>query len=386
MPVLSSKLSAAFSRPICLLAAAFLLMSTGGCPAPASSENNNAPTDGGQPTTPGGNNDSPTQDSPNPDIGSADEPDTPDEPVQSEPDPDAPFDLNLDPVPFQLIEEAVLNASQATTAAVDAVIFATAQGSGSAPKPLNAQANFMIAGTISEDAGQFTYSPDPSDRLVVNTSTLTGEFIFASLLGNLTATSSQFLESDHQLDVTFTFTEPQAFTGRITSLRQRRSPTSFTSDRASTLEGTWTSNGIEVQANLNGASEIFFEVDSTGSEFRDTTLYTGTIDAGNQATTVDDSWLFELVTADQNSSSVTLRTSNSTFTNGTNNYRYQDVRLSTQFRNGVVSNTDNWFAEGQMLRNGEAVATFELADEGDFMKLYLNAGEGNRREISSWQK
>jgi hypothetical protein len=132
-------------------------------------------------------------------------------------------------------------------------------------------------------------------------------------------------------------------------------------------------------------------VDNTGSELRIDANYTGTISGGGLEENLDERWQYNSVFATGQGgffAENAVRSFNTRWTVGENQFRYENGRLQTVFRDGRPTewdaNNSPWAAEGTLLLNGQELGRLDMGQEGNFIKVWLRTGE-QQIEVNSWR-
>ncbi len=308
------------SRPLALLTAALLL---GACdpgdPAMGDGSGNvgDGGTDGGDPSTDDG-------DDPPPSDGMVD---------------------TSDGVAAGHQLASLLTAEAQTSASITTeAVFMASQAAGTG--------QVVASGTLTRQGQSFSWSPEPSDRLVVALGDGTTISLWVEQFAGDTTSPSAFLSTDHQL--TYVATVDDRVDMRLSSLRQ-----GGTMNASAT--GKYTHEGVAYDVDLQLAGTTYFESDSTGTHNLDEHRTTGTIKATGFDLDVDEDWRFELVVAGNESAQSTHRTIRNSLRLGETTFDWVDVLVQKSFRDGVPSELDTyWLARGQVLRNGEPYGAYRL--------------------------
>ncbi len=242
----------------------------------------------------------------------------------------------------------------------------------------------VTTGSLIQQANNtWQYQTNPTDRLsVVFQNGDAVDLFFTTFNGDFTGDAQNFLRRDH--DLAFRATVPN----QATDLELRS--TSTNGVRTATLTGVLEEEGklYNINSEVNGS--YYFEVDNTGSELRIDDVMTGTITVDNATITLAETWFYNSVYSSSARQEVSnaIRTFNNSWTQDGREYRLQNGKVQTEFKDGKPNNwqapAPYWEISGQLLENGGAIGQLEMTSDNNFIKGWLVIGE-NRTELQSWQ-
>lgn len=297
-------------------------------------------------------------------------------------DPDGEGTLvDLDPAEQQLLQPAYLLPEQSYS-------FGAVSSSGAASLLYQASlinGALVTTGTLRETGQGLQYMPQPNDQFVYqdNNGEVIGRFWYQRVEGDLTGDDQNFLNSDHLFE--FRVEAPgqgdMQFVSAKTGTR-----------RALTMEGTIIYEGAEYQVDLVVDGTYFFTVDNFGSELDIDAQYTGTIRGQGLQENVNERWQYESVLATGQGgffAENAIRTFNTSWSIGDNEFRYQDGGIQSVFRDGRPTewdvNNSPWSAQGTLLLNGRPLGQLVMGEEGGSIKVWLQLND-QRVEMTSWRR
>lgn len=201
-------------------------------------------------------------------------------------------------------------------------------------------------GTFTESAHGWTYTAQPSDRMVIAPSDgQRVEYIFETIEGSDPSSVDNFLDSDHRL--VFQISSEAHGTLAIQSARVGQ-------DRQMQISGELNVSGKVYAVELNHTGREYSENDSTGMEYQGEHRATGTIQGENYLLTIDEQWYFDMISLPgESASSNSTKFINSGLALDGENYQWESCRLQKSFRGGQPSESDYWQGSGGLWRNGE---------------------------------
>jgi len=239
-------------------------------------------------------------------------------------------------------------------------------------------------GTLQESENGFSYSPQPTDKLVYQNQNgqNIASFTYRTIQGTINGNAEDFLSNNHEFE--FFVDAPGQGTLEISSRNNGQL-------RSVRMDGTATHNGQDYDVNLLIEGTYYFEVDLTGAELSVDAQYTGTIRGKNFREEVDEQWKYNSVTASGQGGFVAenvYRSFNTAWTVEDRRFQYQDGVLQSVFRNGRPTewdvNNSPWQANGTLLLNGQPIGNMTMGQEGDAIKVWLQLEKG-KEELNSWR-
>ena len=226
---------------------------------------------------------------------------------------------------------------------VQALATASAQGG---------RGQLLTVGTVSRQDGQFSYSPQPPDKLVVKRGEGVVSFAVEELIGELSSVDA-FFSGDHRLD----FRVKMATTGRL-----RIASLKFGSLWQVKVVGQLSVAGQRHLLELHYQGSENTERDRAGSLFSGQWLVRGRIESPRHRVDVDESWSREQLRANHAGSVSRLtKRINSRLNDGGDVYHWQDVELRKSFREGKPARLDtDWIAQAVVAKNGKPFAYYGL--------------------------
>lgn len=242
-------------------------------------------------------------------------------------------------------------------------------------------------GTLTQfapDYQSFQYSPTPQDRLkVILHQGKTLEFVIKDFRGNLSLGASQFLSQNHALD--FEGREEGVYDIHVTSLQ-------WEGQRQGQIKGKTLFENVTYQFDLAVLGSYFFEVDSTGSEYKSDFTLKGAVHSPRMQVNVDESRFFRMITTrgtrTESVSNASNTTNNTATTSDGHNYQFQNAIIRKAFRDGKPNEPEYWLGQGVLLKDGQALGQIQLGYETEKAIFWLKlngSGEGEKIVLESWQ-
>lgn len=239
------------------------------------------------------------------------------------------------------------NAVAAATILVNAVFVASLQGGGGA--------RVVTTGTVRQQGQSWVWSAGPDDALVVVLPDRELRFVVEDLQAADVSSPDAVLSGDHILR--FTVTTAKFGELRVRSVKQA-------GQRDATLDGHLVLDDVDYGIeSLRYQGTEYSEVDSTGSEYRNTYHLTGAMTGGDGRFDVDERWRFEIVTTTGSrggSAQTAERVANSALTLGDDRYQWVEATTRKAFKDGKAGDPDYWAAQGEVRRNGQAFGRYRL--------------------------
>ncbi len=234
--------------------------------------------------------------------------------------------------------------------------------------------------------GPSRYDPAPADRLVwERPGQPAAEFFITDLRGDFEDRGSSFHSHTHRLAYRVAVKDQMDV-----AVERARDGGRYEVK----LKGWMTLEGQRYSVDLIRRGEDYFENDSTGSEFRDDTSVDGTIERPGVRMTVAESSRADLVRYRREYVMCDRRVLNHTIVAGGKTYRWDDVVVRKNFKNGKISGADSdpteWVCDGQVLVDGKRFATY-VKDLEAFRKaetgyvLYKIQAPGGAIEVERWR-
>lgn len=272
-------------------------------------------------------------------------------------------------------------AEQALSLALDAAAFAS-----------NQTGRLTLVGRVrqqSAGARAFTYEATGGSSLIVQLYDESGQLVettitFENLQGQ-GSTATDFLGGDHGIRLRM------ATAGLFDwTLSSRRTGTQV----AGTIKGLRVLQGRSLTVDLSSSGTRRGEVDSTGSSSATELTTKGVVTGDGYRMNLSEAFEAETVTAGRDSASASTSRLAHTVDVGGRVYRYDDVIVRRNFRDGEPTETDTfWMAQGDILREGWGpVASYILdamvTDRFKMQGLVLVKVRTPRGEaiIETWQK
>jgi hypothetical protein len=211
----------------------------------------------------------------------------------------------------------------------------------------------VTTGTFTQSGESWRYASEPTDRLILEFSNGQSiEYQFETIEGVDTSSAENFIASNHRL--TYQVASAEYGTLRIDSARSGQ-------NRQVEIDGTLRFDELRYTIDLALVSWDYFENDSSGMEYQDEYVVSGTVSGEDYQLTVDETWSFLLVSSVDSSSESTKTSSvsnatkimNSRLQAGGVDYQWNNCRIQKAFRDGKPGEMDYWQGQGGLLRNGE---------------------------------
>lgn len=224
-------------------------------------------------------------------------------------------------------------------------------------------------GTLTQSApnsGDFTYSPQPTDRLILQFSPSPRvEIVISAFDGDLGSVRDF---ARFHTDLRFRIDVPDRFDITVAS-RSGTPGLSRSSGAAAdpqtniayerTVTGDVVLNGQTHQVNLQLQGALFFEVDGSFANFERSDAVTGTMTGPVSSETINESSFSHIIVSDRVVENYTRELDNSATVGGVT-LRLQ-TRVKRAFVEGEVADTDFWEAVGALSRNGTQVGTVRFS-------------------------
>lgn len=264
---------------------------------------------------------------------------------------------------YRVTSVVPLTASDESFVAADAApLVASAFGIESAN--LSAQAVFLAStltggsqlvttGTLTQLGQNWTYSPAPSERLLVQFQAGTNmTFVVTRMEGDFSSDAATFLRNPHRF-------EYQATAPGIADLHFSSHIPSGTCNFQSAVSGSLQWRGVTYVLDLAMAGEYCTENGFGYFSLRNDYTTSGTVTAPGFALRVEERRRFELITTSRDSASSEENWNNNTLTIGADTYKWAGTKKQKSFKDGKPSSVDTyWQATGAVLKNGAPYGTY----------------------------
>jgi hypothetical protein len=233
----------------------------------------------------------------------------------------------------------------------------------------------VTRGTVTMQAAQGqvpSYAAGPGDRLVWKVpGRAPVEFFLTRVEGDWSEGGRHFLFGNHALKYRVVVRDQLD----LEVERTRRRVGIFTTNYEIKIRGSLLLQGKKHQVDLGMRGRDYFESDLGGAESYNDSTVTGTIIGPALRLTADETAHFTLVSSKRDVVSFDWRKINNRAEVGGKTYRWQDVFLKKNFKNGKISGADrspsDWVCQGRVTADGATFATY-----GKDARAFLEAKTG----------
>lgn len=240
---------------------------------------------------------------------------------------------------------------------------------------LAGRAQLVTTGTVTQIGATYSYNHEPSDRLVVRLQEgRVLSFTIITIQGDY-STVENFFRNNYQLSLRAF--QDQNVDFAIESMKMG-------DNQKTRIKGKALYDGLLYTVDLNLQGSESFEIDMTGSHYRNQYQLTGKIITNTFDLTANELWKYEMVTAGNDSASSAVRQIGSTLKLDNDIYQWVNVRLQKSFRDGKVSQKDTyWAAVGEIRRNGKRYGRYFKSEKAIAVTFNVEVA-GRNLEIESW--
>lgn len=243
----------------------------------------------------------------------------------------------------------------------------------------------VLFGTVKVEQSQVTYQAEPKDHLVLELSGKIFTFYINRFVGTRYGSPDEFFAGNFTL--AFKVQEPK--TTSDISIQAEKVGNQTTCNFTGVME----LNSVAYESNLQMNGDTYFENDSTGSHSRIKENVRGSIAWAGNALTLNEDSFFEFVstTGSRRGSAATdhkLRNNQLEMASG-DLYRWNQVFVQKNFKNGKPSEPTAWVGRGSVTLNNQPYGEYyldtkQVGDQGGFIYVKLRSPVGSQT-LETWQ-
>jgi hypothetical protein len=227
-----------------------------------------------------------------------------------------------------------------------------------------------LTGTLTwSSAGAVTYRPMPRDRLRVNYANgRTVDFVISEIQGYPNEGPDELLNRDYRISC-------RAFEKGMADLTMHATRTGRVTGVATI--GSVVFAGISYGVNAQIKRDTYFESSSGGAEYRNETVLQGSITGSSFDLTLDDKFLFQLVSFEGRSASGSRRITNSQWRLATQRYAFEKGIFARSDTNGRPAHVNTeWGVAGGIQRNNQRWGALTSRLNGNFFEVWATLPNG----------